>query len=142
MLFAVMIVVGTVTYVAVFNLNNIVEAFGEGYARVKRPWVKRMGSEDKPWQTRAANYSAFKPKNPTVFPSEWWVVWYVVGWPFRRAWTAYVERQAQHQKSDAEAPVSPRLNPNWLLMPPIWRSFGDVERDMPEMRDPEPEGSG
>ena len=104
-----MIVVGVVTYSATFNLNNIVQFWSQRYEEIKNPIIKKMSEEeDQIWQQRASLYSGFRPRRENSTPSEWWVLWYLITYPFmpshaRKLFSRTEDQNGQHLKTDAWA---------------------------------------
>jgi len=83
-MFGVMIALGALTYVIIFNLNNLTRAVYRQYEAAKKPWIRRMKDErDHAWSNRAERYNGFKIKRFDTSPSEWLVIWYMLTWPLR-----------------------------------------------------------
>jgi hypothetical protein len=77
MLFAVMIIIGGVTYTIVLNLENLSQSTYDYYSVLKKRVIKPMKEDSKPaWNERAKKYEEFEPITTKTKPSEWWVLWY------------------------------------------------------------------
>jgi hypothetical protein len=103
-----MIVVGVVTYSTTFNLNNIVRLWNRRYEEIRDPIIKQMSEEGGIWQHRASLFSGFRPRRENSSPSEWWVLWYVIIYPFmpshaRKLFSRRNEQNENHAGTDSWA---------------------------------------
>jgi len=83
MLFAVMIIIGGVTYTLVLNLEHVAQSTNDCYNVLKKQVLKPMKKDTaKAWKDRAKKYEVFKPLSTNTKPSEWWVLLYSILWSF------------------------------------------------------------
>lgn len=110
-----MVIVGLVTYGLTFNLDNIVQVFNRHYGQIKCQIVKSMDRDGGHWEELAARYSGFKPERVDSTPSEWWVLWYVLTYPFKPSHTTQLFRKGkkpQHRGTDTWATMDgPQQHP-------------------------------
>lgn len=66
------VIVATFTYLAVFNLHNIVEVCQKSYNWYKKSTVQSMRKDlDPKWRTRAKNFDYFRPRLARPGPTNW-----------------------------------------------------------------------
>lgn len=66
------VIVAAFTYLAVFNLNNIVEVCRKSYNGYKKSTVQSMRKDHDPaWRTRAKNFDYFRPRLARPGPTNW-----------------------------------------------------------------------
>jgi amino acid transporter len=82
-MFGVMIGIGVLTYLVVFNLNNLTRAVYRQYEAAKLPWTIKMFKSGGVWKDRGMRYNGFKIKRLGTTPSEWLLIWYIISWPVR-----------------------------------------------------------
>jgi hypothetical protein len=115
MLFAVMIIIGTVTLALVFNLDHVARSTYGYYDGLKRKAIKPMKKDTDTWKDLAKKYESFEPLPADTKPSEWWVVWYIILWPFKAiigkvALTRKPLGWFQHQPPQAPNLVAPAVD--------------------------------
>lgn len=116
-----MVIVGVITYVVVFNLNNLVQSSSNWYDNLKRPWIKRMQnpfSSSDIWQARAENYSGFRHYRKSSKPSDWWIIWYIWSWPVRMMQYKLGQKM---RKSELEPELEPYLRDFFPSLPDMVR---------------------
>lgn len=65
------------TYVAMFNINTLVDTLSRIYDLKKRRIVKAMKTDrDETWKQRGQRFEVFRPKHENPQPSEWYVTLY------------------------------------------------------------------
>ncbi len=73
------VIVAAFTYLAVFNLNNIVEIGQKSYKWYKESTIQSMREDlDPKWRTRAKNFSYFRPRLARPGPTNWLLPVYTV----------------------------------------------------------------
>lgn len=100
MLFIVMLVVGLVTYSVVFNLNHIVQFVSIQYLLFRETIVDQMKDDGEDWNKLSSRFKEFKLQRFNTSPSEWWVLWYILSWPFRMAAARLRKASAKPQMPD------------------------------------------
>lgn len=66
------VTVAAFTYLAVFNLNNIVEIGQKSYKWYKESTIQSMREDHDPkWRTRAKNFNYFRPRLARPGPTNW-----------------------------------------------------------------------
>jgi len=66
------VIVAAFTYLAVFNLNNIVDLSRKSYKWYKKSTVQSMRKDhDLKWRTRAKNFDYFRPRLARPGPTNW-----------------------------------------------------------------------
>lgn len=66
------VIVATFTYLAVFNLHNIVEVCQKSYNWYKKSTVQSMRKDlDPKWRTHAKNFDYFRPRLARPGPTNW-----------------------------------------------------------------------
>jgi hypothetical protein len=85
MLFVVMTIVGLVTYSVVFNLNNLVQSVSAAYNYLRTEVLHQMKSDGESWQELYKRFDGFRLQRLYSLPSEWWIFWYILLWPYKRA---------------------------------------------------------
>ena len=123
MLFAVMIIIGGVTYTLVLNLEHVAQSTNDCYNVLKKQVLKPMKKDTaKAWKDRAKKYEVFKPLSTNTKPSEWWVLWYIVFWPFnalktqvQKAWNRlrHTPNPSANTTPDKKK-TSPSANEDWI----------------------------
>jgi hypothetical protein len=83
MLFVVMIIIGGLTYTLVLNLEHVAQSTYDYYNLLKKQVIKPMKGDTEGWKDRARKYEDFEPVPTDTKPSEWWVLWYTIIWPFK-----------------------------------------------------------
>jgi hypothetical protein len=81
------VLVGSVTYFIVFNLDALVSFGWTTYSGFRQRCIEQMaedGTHSK-WQKRARDYSRFEPDRGRIKPSEWYILVYCLLHPFRRS---------------------------------------------------------
>jgi len=76
-----MVAVGILTYVVVFNLNQIVKFWKSSYRRLKSSAVKKMQADERSmWKEMGDLFQKYKPRNTNEMakPSEWWIPIYML----------------------------------------------------------------
>lgn len=74
-----MILVGIITYLVTFNLNQIVRIARKVYKRYRDVVLDLMGeSADEYWHDEAARFRQFQPPRPQLQPTEWLILWFLV----------------------------------------------------------------
>jgi len=75
----VVIVVALLTYLTMFNINSLAQAFSEIYNTKKKHVVRAMKRDHKQlWKVRGQRFEAFRPKYEDTEPSEWYVPLYAM----------------------------------------------------------------
>jgi hypothetical protein len=127
MLFAVMIIIGGVTYTLVLNLENTTRSIYNYYNVLKKQAVKRMKGDTEAWKVRAKKYENFEPVPTDTKPSEWWVLGYVIAWPFKIIIRMIVLRKTKAQSSRPSTPPGPPPNTSSDTDNEDWlESFPDI----------------
>ena len=73
------VLVGFVTYLIVFNLENIAGLAGRRSRALRDRLVSQMQQEGNPhWQTLSHDFERFHPNKDRKTPSEWWFVYFVI----------------------------------------------------------------
>ena len=107
MLFAVMIIVGGVTYTLVLNLEQVARSTYDYYKVLKKHVIKSMKGDTETWKDRAKKYESFEPVPTDTKPSEWWVLWYIIAWPINTIISVIDLEKPQAQNS---RPATPSVN--------------------------------
>ena len=118
MLFAVMIIIGGITYTLVLNLENATQSTYNCYNVLKKQVVKPMKGDTGAWKARAKKYESFEPVPTDTKPSEWWVLWYMIAWPFKTIIRMIALDKTQGQNSPLATPPvnnsSDTDNEDWM----------------------------
>ncbi|OAA73364.1 hypothetical protein ISF_00265 [Cordyceps fumosorosea ARSEF 2679] len=83
------VLTGLVTYLAVFNLENLAQLPGRVYGSHRKRLVQQMEQdEDQAWKGRSGGFEEFPPSAGQRRPSEWWIMRYQMLRLLRRLRTA------------------------------------------------------
>lgn len=107
-------VVASVTYVTMFNINSLVDVVSRIYDIKKRRIVKVMKADPNViWKQRGQRFEVFRPKHENPQPSEWYVTRYALFNPLVllgiRRRTEKHDQDTKDFRKASQAPKYPRF---------------------------------
>jgi hypothetical protein len=88
--------VGLLTYLIVFNLENIASRVGGTFRKRRETLLEEMRDDPNTiWKSRRAAFEMFPPPADRKTPSEWWLVWYQIQKTFQH--TRAKEQSEEHK---------------------------------------------
>jgi len=98
------VIVTTITYLAVFNLENIVERGRASYEWYKKKMVRSMKSDQDPkWRARAKKFEYFQPQRTRPGPTNWLLPIYSI----RKLAVTLLHRRAERPEGQTDPGAGP-----------------------------------